>query len=104
MLANPRGLLLFRDELAGWVGALEKYGGTGSDRAFYIEGVRGAPLRGRSGQGCRPDHHPGAAVTIAGGINPDKLNTMILCSEDDGLAARFLYGWPEPVPPRETAP
>ncbi|WP_191971054.1 DUF3987 domain-containing protein [Methylobacterium soli] len=35
--ALPRGLLLVRDELAGWLGALDKYGGSGSDRAFAIE-------------------------------------------------------------------
>jgi hypothetical protein len=32
--ALPRGLLLQRDEIAGWLGAFDKYGGGGSDRAF----------------------------------------------------------------------
>jgi hypothetical protein len=34
--ALPRGLLLVRDELTGWLGAFDKYGGGGSDRAFAI--------------------------------------------------------------------
>jgi hypothetical protein len=35
--ALPRGLLLVRDELAGWLGAFDKYSGVGSDRAFALE-------------------------------------------------------------------
>src|SRR4029077_8054635 len=41
VLENPKGLMLFRDELAGWIGALDKYGGSGGDRAFYLEGYGG---------------------------------------------------------------
>ena len=41
--ALPRGLLLVRDELAGWLGALDKYGGSGFDRAFAIEMYGGRP-------------------------------------------------------------
>jgi hypothetical protein len=33
----PRGLLLVRDELAGWFGGFDRYGAGGSDRAFAIE-------------------------------------------------------------------
>ena len=41
VLENPKGLMLFRDELAGWIGALDKYGGAGGDRAFYLESYGG---------------------------------------------------------------
>ena len=33
----PRGLLVVRDELAGWLGGFDRYGSAGSDRAFMIE-------------------------------------------------------------------
>jgi hypothetical protein len=33
----PRGLLLVRDELSGWLGGFDRYGGGGSDRAFALE-------------------------------------------------------------------
>ena len=35
--ALPRGLLMVRDELSGWLGGFDKYGGGGADRAFAIE-------------------------------------------------------------------
>jgi hypothetical protein len=42
MLAeNPRGLLYVRDELAGWLGGFDRYGGRGADRAFWLESWNG---------------------------------------------------------------
>ena len=38
---EPKGLMLVRDELAGWVGGLDKYGGDGAERAFWIEAYGG---------------------------------------------------------------
>ena len=32
---NPRGLLQIRDELSGWFGSFDRYGGEGADRGFY---------------------------------------------------------------------
>jgi len=37
---NPRGLLLFRDELTGWLRSLERDGHE-ADRAFYLESSEG---------------------------------------------------------------
>ena len=39
---NPRGLLLVRDELAGWIGGMDRYSrGDGSDRAFWLQALAG---------------------------------------------------------------
>ena len=35
-----------------------------------------------------------------GGIQPDRMATLLMAGDDDGLAARFLYGWPHSVPPQ----
>ena len=43
VVENPKGIVLFRDELSGWVGSLNKYGGNGGDRAFYLEAYGGRP-------------------------------------------------------------
>ena len=42
---NPGGLICFRDELAGLLGGFDKYGGSGSDRSFWIEAYGGRPYR-----------------------------------------------------------
>jgi hypothetical protein len=40
------------------------------------------------------------AVSLLGALQPDRLNTMLLSGDDDGLASRPLYAWPDPVAPR----
>lgn len=100
LLENPKGILVFRDELAGWIGSLDKYGGAGSDRAFYLEGYGGRAYAVDRVKHDEPIVIPALSVGIAGGIQPDRLQSMILAGDDDGLAARLLYVWPERVPPR----
>src|SRR5262249_10770505 len=41
---------------------------------------------------------PYCAVSLLGGIQPDRLNSLLLTGDNDGLAARPLYAWPDPVP------
>ena len=36
---------------------------------------------------------------MVGGIQPDRLASLLLSGDDDGLPARFLMVWPEPIPP-----
>lgn len=94
---NPRGLLLWRDECAAWLANLGKYGD--GDRAFWLEAYGARPYtvdRKKLAQPLRIEHH---AVSIVAGIQPDRLASLVLAGDDDGLAARFLYCWPEPVPP-----
>lgn len=103
--ANALGLLLHRDELAGWLGAMDRYGGTGSDRALFLEAWGGRPYCvDRVKDGDKPVQTPALSTGILGGIQPDRLATMFLAGDDDGLAARFVYTWPEtrkPTRPRE---
>ena len=37
---------------------------------------------------------------LSGGIQPDRVASKLLAGDDDGLAARLLYAWPDPMPPR----
>ena len=40
---------------------------------------------------------PFCAASLLGALQPDRLSTMLLSGDDDGLAARPLYAWPDPV-------
>ena len=95
---NPKGLLLLRDELAGWIGSFDRYSGAGADRGFFLESWNGGrysvDLVKHTGQ---PISVPYASLAILGGIQPDKLREA-LSGADDGFAARFVYIWPELVP------
>jgi len=95
---NPRGLLHMRDELAGWLGSFDRYGGNGADRAFYLECWNGdAYVCDRVKFQGPPIWIEHAALAMLGGMVPDKLRETI-AEADDGLAARFIYIWPELVP------
>jgi hypothetical protein len=92
--ALPRGLLLVRDELAGWLGAFDRYGGGGSDRAFAIEMYGGRSYVVDRMRSSEPLHIRHLSVGVLGGVQPDKL-PAIISGPDDGLAARFLWAWPD---------
>ena len=95
----PKGVLFSRDELAGWLGNFDRYGGNGGDRAFWIESYGGRPYAvDRKKQDGRPILIPHLTMGVLGGIQPDRLTNLLLRGDDDGLTARFLYFWPDPVP------
>lgn len=81
------------DELAGWLGSFERYNAGQSARAFYLSCWNGGPfLKDRVGKGKNdPDAEirvDNLAVSILGGIQPDKLEFRDLTS--DGLLQRLL--------------
>jgi hypothetical protein len=97
---NCKGMLLYRDELSGWIGSHDRYGGAGGDRPFYLQAYGGRPYVVDRQKNPEPIIIPALTIGICGGIQPDRLRSQVLSGDDDGLAARFLYFWPEPVPPR----
>jgi hypothetical protein len=90
---NARGLIQFRDELAGWLASLDREGREG-DRGFWLEcwnGV-GPYTCDRIGRGTVRIEAP--AVSILGGIQPGKLAEYVRGAVrggmgDDGLLQRF---------------
>jgi hypothetical protein len=98
LAGQPRGLLYVRDELSGWLGNHDRYGGKGGDRAFFLECWNGGPyVVDRVKFEGRPLRIERAALAILGGMQPDKLREA-LSGSDDGLAERLVYVWPDPVP------
>ena len=93
-----RGLLYKRDELAGWFGNHDRYGGHGGDRAFYLESWDGGTfVIDRVKNHGAPLRIARTALGILGGLQPDRLRE-VLAGADDGLAARLAYVWPDPAP------
>jgi Protein of unknown function (DUF3987) len=94
---NPRGLMVVRDEMAGLLMNLERYG-SGTDRQFYIESSGGR--RYTVDIKSRPEALiiPRLLLTLHGGIQPQRLQEIFHAHADDGLSARFLYDWSDSVP------
>jgi hypothetical protein len=95
---NKKGVLIFRDELLGWIKSFDKYK-KGGDQQMYLEFFNGdaisvdrvskAPIRVE-----RPN------VNILGGMQPKVLKDMAANNrEDDGFLARFLFVYPENLKP-----
>lgn len=94
---NPRGLLLARDELSGWIGSFDAYrGGRGGDAATWLELHRGRPSTiDRKGAVERVVHVPFASVGVVGTIQPGALAAALRREHfDNGLAARLLLAMP----------
>lgn len=99
---NPNGLLVLRDELAGWLRTLERPGREG-EREFYLEAWNGTGgfTFDRIGRGTV--HIDALTVSMLGGIQPGKLDKYL--SEAiaggggaDGLLQRFqLVVYPDHV-------
>ena len=88
LAAQPRGGLLIRDELAGWLTGMNRYNGGGSDRPFWIEayGGRSFTVERVTRAQVRIDH---LSIGIVGNIQPDRLASLLLKADDDGMLARF---------------
>ncbi len=93
----PRGLLLVRDELAGWLRSFNQYkGGKGGDEAHWLEMHRAGNLLVDRKTGDKSVIFvPRAAVCVTGGIQPEVLRRCLTPDFfESGLAARFLLAMP----------
>jgi Protein of unknown function (DUF3987) len=87
---NPDGLLYFSEELAGWLGSMDAYRPRGGkDRPFWLQAKDGGPYtidRKTSGD----IDIPALAVSVLGGIQPDKVKPLAASLANDGLLQRFM--------------
>lgn len=100
---NPRGLLVARDELAGWLGGFDRYSaGKGADVAKWLKVFGGrALIIDRKGSGTT--YVPRAAVSVTGGIQPGALRRHLsLTHVENGLTARLLFAMPPRTPKQWT--
>ena len=103
LLENPRGILVHRDELSGWLRNLEKQGREG-DRSFYLEAWNGTGSFDVDRIGRGSLHVPALCLSILGSIQPGPLSTYVYQATqgekgDDGLLQRFqVLVWPDPPP------
>ncbi len=101
---NPRGMLVLRDELSGWLRALDRAGREG-DREFFLEAWNGTGSYTVDRIGRGTVHIPSLTVSIFGGIQPGKLRPLVDSAVDggegdDGLLQRFqLLVWPDSLKP-----
>ncbi len=96
---NPRGLLLVRDELSGFLSDLERKEYQ-SDRSFYLTAFNGNKSYTYDRIGRGTIFIPNATVSIIGGIQPARIIPIIQAmhhgTNNDGLLQRFqMLVWPD---------
>jgi hypothetical protein len=99
LLGNPRGLLLARDELAGWIRSFDRYAGkgkAGTDAANWLSmHIAESIIVDRKTGVPRTVYVPNAAASVTGGIQPAILRRALSPEHrESGLAARLLLAWP----------
>ncbi len=93
--ANPRGVLLCRDELGGWLQSFNQYkGGKGADLQNWLEMHRGGPvITDRKTTGTLRALR--AAVSVCGTVQPGTLSRLLTPEYfEAGLSARMLLAAP----------
>jgi hypothetical protein len=97
LMAPSPGLTLIRDEIAGWVGAFNRYTRAEGDRQFFLECYSGGPYTvDRINRGTV--RVPDTFLNILGGAQPDRARDIFGEGPDDGFAARVTAVYPD-LPP-----
>lgn len=94
---NEKGLVIFQDELAGWIKNFNRYSG-GGEKEQMLSLFNGKSLKvtriGRDAQ-----YIPESSVNVIGGIQPTKMNQINNQeSQGDGFLQRFLFVRQIPTP------
>jgi len=87
---EPRGALVFRDELTGWLASMDAYkNGSGKDRAAWLEAYNGHHLAvDRVTRGSTYVENWSACVI--GGIQPSVIHEYAGATNHDGMLQRFI--------------
>jgi hypothetical protein len=102
---NPRGILVVRDELRGWLASFTRYKGqqAGSgDLPYWLEFFRAEPaiIDRKTGDRCTLSI-PHAAVSVCGGVQPETFARALTPEHfETGLVARLIAAMP-PKPPKK---
>jgi Protein of unknown function (DUF3987) len=87
---NPDGLLYFGDELAGLFGGMDAYHAkAGKDGPYWLKFKDGAAVT-VDRMGRDSIYVPVGAVSVLGGMQPDKIQTLKAALSKDGTLQRFL--------------
>ena len=87
---RPRGMMQIRDELSGLFAGMARQAGA---RGFYLECWNGDKHVVERVDSARSLTVLNLLVGIIGGFQPDKL-ARAFSGDEDGMYARFLFGWP----------
>jgi len=87
---NPRGLMLYRDELAGWIGSFDRYSRGDADMQTWIEMCDGRSIIVDRKSNRESLHVPAPSVCVTGTIQPEVLREKLSSTHfQSGFAPRL---------------
>jgi len=100
--SNPRGILMYQDELSAWVRSMNQYRqGKGSDKEFYLSGWSGQDyVIDRVALEDEPIQVKRPFLSVVGAIPPEMLGELDpAAGQADGFLPRILFAWPKSLTP-----
>ena len=95
---NDKGVLIFKDELIGWINSFDQYK-KGGDQQKYLEFFNGGTLT-VDRVSKEPIRVEKTNVNILGGLQPKKLKELASNGRnDDGFLSRLLFVYPTNLKP-----
>ena len=95
---NDKGVLIFKDELMGWINSFDQYK-KGGDQQKYLEFFNGGTLT-VDRVSKDPIRVEKTNVNILGGLQPKKLKALASNGRnDDGFLSRILFVYPKNLKP-----
>ena len=91
---NPRGIVLYRDELMGWVNDIGRYTKSGElETMLTIWSGKGVVVNRKSETPLRVEN---PCITISGGVQVKKLHDLAKDGRaDNGMIQRCMFIWPD---------
>lgn len=100
MERNIKGAILFRDELSAWICGMNRYNSGSSERGFWLEAFNGNKfICNRVKFDDERLEIQNLLVSVFGTIQPKRLTDTVLSDRGDGFLARFLWVYPDVIPP-----
>lgn len=90
---NPRGIVIYRDELAGWIKDFNRYNKSGEQENYLSAFMGDAFVANRKSQIIRIKE---PFINVAGGLQPDLINLFAKENRDmNGFLVRFCHIFPD---------
>ena len=90
---NPKGLVIWNDELKNWFGTFNQYS-KNADEQMYCTMFNGGHLQ-RDTVSHGNQYIPKSFISIIGGIQPKEMTDFINQNTENGLIDRVLFSYPE---------
>lgn len=90
---NPRGIGVYKDELKGFFGDMNKYRSKGSDEEFWLQSFNNSSYQVNRVT-VKPMRVDSLCINLIGGVQPDVMSEIARTSNNNGIIERFLFTAP----------